>query len=705
MKNKIKTTKTKSQTRNRTFTFVRFIATVIAICQIAALSATSVAYDDDDYDYDDVTESPYFHVESENTSVDSFPLKSTNVDVTINGVIASIVVTQTYENNGTVPINASYVFPASTKVSVHGMTIEVGEDIIVAEIKEREQARAEFKQAREEGFTASLLEQERPNVFSMSVANILPGDVVNIELHYTELITSTDNVFEFVFPTVVGPRYSSNSATSNSRTSNDNWVSTPYLSEGVSPPNAEYNINVNLLSGTPVSDVSCESHETVVTYRDDNLSANLALADSEDFAGNRDFIMKYKLSDNDIVCGLILQEGQDDEDNHFVLTVQPPERPIVEKVPPREYIFVFDVSGSMSGFPLDTSKALMRDFLENLREEDYFNVVMFDSRVIRWQNKSVAAKENFINYALDKVDKEFGGGGTELLRAVKSAIDIPMREEVTSRSIVLITDGYFSGEESVFSEIEKNLDNTNYFAFGIGQGTNRHIIEGVAKAGKGEAFIVTKPSEIPETAALFRSYITSPVLSDVNVSFDGFNAYNVEPTHVSILFANSPIVVAGKWEGEPSGTITITGKNGNKDFVHKVLVSETQTTQDVDAVKYLWARKRVDRLTDVVNSSYIPFPAREEARIEITEIGLKYSMLTEYTSFVAVLKKVRANGAGVGIDVSQPLPLPSGVSNNAVGGGSPRAGVDLVGSFAVLLVFALIIFICIRKRYESVGHL
>ena len=176
---------------------------------------------------EDVTLSPYFLIENGDPSVDHFPLKDTDVSTTINGVIAETYVTQTYTNEGSNPINASYVFPASTRVTVHGMKMEIGDKVVTAKIKERDEAKQEFEEAKKEGKSASLLEQQRPNVFTMNVANIMPGDTVKLELHYTEMVVSTDGTYQFAFPTVVGPRYASSSEDGESDT--NQWVSSPYL--------------------------------------------------------------------------------------------------------------------------------------------------------------------------------------------------------------------------------------------------------------------------------------------------------------------------------------------------------------------------------------------------------------------------------------------------------------------------------------------
>ena len=264
--------------------------------------------------------SPYFLVMSDNSDTDTLPLKSTSADVTIAGVIANVKVTQVYKNEGKNTLEAIYVFPASTRAAVHAMKMTIGERVIEAVIQEREQARRDYEKAKQEGKSASLLEQMRPNVFQMNVANILPGDVIKVEMSYTELLVPEKGVYEFVYPTVVGPRYSNKSE--SEATPSDQWVANPYTTEGKKPLNT-FGIHVNLNTGMPVKDVTCSTHETDIAYTGAN-NATIYLKKGNDYEGNRDFILKYRLKGNQIQSGMILYEGKDE--NFFLAMVQPPQR-------------------------------------------------------------------------------------------------------------------------------------------------------------------------------------------------------------------------------------------------------------------------------------------------------------------------------------------------------------------------------------------
>ena len=627
------------------FTLLLFFAHSTTIC--------GAQYDDDT----DATLAPYFLIDGMDTATDSFPLKETNVSVNINGIFAETFVTQTYSNEGQEPINATYVFPASSRVTIHGMKMEIGDEIITAKIKEKEEARHDYEQAKSEGKSASLLEQQRPNVFTMDVANVMPGDIIRIELHYTEMITPTDGIYQFVFPTVAGPRYTSPSVPKSLKA--ETWIASPFLRLG-DTPREKYNINVNLSAGVPITDLQCGSHKIDVAW-DNQTSARISLSNPEEFAGNRDFILDYKLTGTEISSGLMLGTG--DSENFFLLMVQPPERYTPETIPPREYIFILDVSGSMYGFPLDTSKELIRDLAGSLRESDRFNVILFSDSLIQMSPESVPATAENVQKAFALIDNEEGGGGTELAPALETALAIPASPGA-ARSVIAITDGYISGEREIFDIIGRNIGTTNFFSFGIGSSVNRYLIDGIAKTGLGESFVVTDPSEAASTADRFRTYIQSPVLTDVQVTYDGFDVYDIEPPTLSTLFASRPIVLFGKWKGEPSGTIYITGKTGGRDYAEDIPVSAAIPLEANNIIQYLWARTRVERLTDYGMTEDL----QANAKKEVTELGLRYSMMTPYTSFIAVTEKVR-NTEGKSTDVKQPLPIPMNVSEWAIGNG------------------------------------
>ncbi|MFL6276437.1 MAG: VIT and vWA domain-containing protein [Blastocatellia bacterium] len=631
----------------------------------------------------DQTLSPYFFVQGD-PGVDRLPLKDTHVAIDVSGIIADVTVQQTYRNDGARPINARYVFPASTRAAVYAMRMQIGDQVIVAKIKEREKAKQEFEAAKQEGKSASLLEEDRPNVFSMSLANIMPGDQVEIELRYTELLVPTDGVYEVVFPTVVGPRYASQPESSAS--TEDRFVKTPYLRQGEKPTSG-FHLSARISAGVPIRDLSCASHTVVPQWQSPSI-AGLTLDDSEQAQANRDFILRYRLAGEQIASGLILYQGKDE--NFFLYMAQPPARVASADIPVREYIFVIDVSGSMNGFPLDTAKSLLRELIGQLRPTDLFNVVLFAGDAAVLSERSLAADPENISKAIGLIEQQRGGGGTELLAAIQQAMTIPRQADV-SRSVVLVTDGYVSGEKGVFDYVRNHLDQCNVFAFGIGSSVNRYLIEGVAKAGLGEAFVVSQAEEAAAQATKFRDYIQSPVLTDIQFSAGGFDIYDVQPSHVPDLFAERPVILFGKWRGPVGGTFELRGKTGQGEYSTRVEIAGIQPDDANRALRYLWARSRIAELSDYGSGEI------DAERISaVTALGLRYNLLTPYTSFIAVREVVR-NTQGSAEDVDQPLPLPQGVSELAVSGTQSGDEPELIWLMAATLLIALLMIV--RRRF------
>jgi Ca-activated chloride channel family protein len=602
----------------------------------------------------DKTLSPYFLVKSDDPNVDQLPLKSTTVKAHISGVIADVLVTQVYKNEGRRPLEAIYVFPASTRAAVYGMKMTTGERTIIAKIERREDARRQYEDAKQAGKSASLLEQHRPNVFQMNVANILPSDVIKVELKYTELLVPTDAVYEFVYPTVVGPRYSEQ--TTDDAKPWENWVGNPYLHQG-EPPTYAFDMAVTLSSGLPIQELTCSSHKVNISYDGPALS-QITLDPSEKYGGNRDFILKYRLAGGRIETGLLLFEGE--EEKFFLLMMQPPKRVSERQIPPREYLFIVDVSGSMHGFPLDISKRLLKNLIGSLRPTDRFNVLLFAGGSSLMSEQSLPATPENIRHAITIIERQQGGGSTRLVPALKRALALP-KGEGFSRSVVIATDGYVSVEEEAFDLIRHNLGNANMFAFGIGSSVNRHLIEGMARVGMGEPCIITKPQEAPEKAQKFRKLIQSPVLTGITVDFGGFQVYDVEPASIPDVLADRPVIVFGKWRGTPQGSIVVRGTSGNKSFTERIDVAHVMPLKANSALRYLWARHRITLLAD-----YNRMSPQDERVQEVTSLGLAYHLLTAYTSFIAVDTQVRVVD-GKAVTVQQPLPLPQGVSDLAVG--------------------------------------
>jgi Ca-activated chloride channel family protein len=434
-------------------------------------------------------------------------------------------------------------------------------------------------------------------------------------------------------------------------------VQNPYLHEGEAPFDA-FDITVDVAAGLPIRELVCPSHKVNTSWSGASV-AKIALDPSETYGGNRDYILRYRLDGEKILSGLLLYEGK--KESFFLLMMQPPKRIAKAGIPNREYIFIVDVSGSMHGFPLEISKKLMANLIGNLRPTDRFNVLLFSGGSSVMAEESLPATQENVARAIQLIDRQRGGGGTELLPALKRALSLKKAENY-SRTIVIATDGYVTVEEEVFDLIRNNLGNANMFAFGIGTAVNRHIIEGMAHVGMGEPFVIAKADEAPARAETFRNMIQSPVLTQVKVDFKGFDAYDVEPLTIPDVLAERPVIVFGKWRGKAKGTVAIRGISGEGRFSDAIDIGKVKPSEANAALRYLWARHRITVLSD-----YNKLRASDRRIQEVTELGLQYNLLTAYTSFVAIDSEVR-NIDGKPATVKQPLPLPQGVTDYAVGG-------------------------------------
>ena len=638
------------------------------------------------------TESPYFFVKSDDPTVDRLPLKGTEVNVHISGVIADVTVTQHYRNEGQRAIEAKYVFPGSTKAAVNGLNVRLADRLITAQIREKQQAQIEYDTAKKEGKTAALLEQHLPNVFQMNVANILPGDDIQVELHYTELLVPQSGNYQFVFPTVVGPRYNS----PQSSQVNATWVAQPVLRAAVAP-STTFKMKVAIDTPMGIKEVRSRTHGIDVRKGDEKNNedkhADIALTQSAEPADNRDFVLDYRLAGEKIESGLMLFKGQGGEggataENFFLAMVEPPKSVAATAITPRDYIFVVDISGSMHGFPLDTAKVLLRELLGGLRTSDTFNVLLFSGSNKMLSPHSVPATRANIEQALATIQNYSGSGSTELIPALKRVFAEPKQPDV-SRTVVVVTDGYVTVEREAFELVRKNLSQANVFAFGIGSSVNRSLMEGIARAGMGEPFIITDPIQATEQAARFRRMVESPVLTSVKAKFEGLDVYDVEPTALPDVMGERPVIVFGKWranaDGVAKGRIVIEGRSTNGPYRQELKV-DGSVRQDTAALRSLWARHRIASLSDQET-----LEGGDSFKQRITDLGLQYSLLTQYTSFIAVDKVVRNVAPQNTVAVNQPVPLPKGVSELAVGGATLGAEVpstpepETLGAIAVVL--------------------
>lgn len=558
-------------------------------------------------------------------------LASTTVTGAIVGVIADVNIRQVYVNYGTKPIEAVYVFPGSTRAAVYAMTMTVGNHIIRSVIREKEQARREYTAAKSQGRSASLLEMLKPNIFRMNVANVRPGDSIVIDMRYTEAIYLSENVYEFVYPAVVAPRY-----VGAVQSEVDAALSGKELPTEIP---GKFSISLRLATGMLLKSIYSPSHDLDVdngnVYTKKNVKMNLVshsrvgISPKDSLKQNRDFVLRYSLTGRAIESGLLLYKGE--TENYFMLMAQPPRNVEIPSILPREFVFIVDVSGSMHGTPLAIADRLMRNLFNTLRPQDKFNIMTFSGGSQVLADESLEATEENIRRGLAfQLQNSNYGGGTELLPALKRALAMPA-DEKCSRSFVVITDGFVDIEREAFKLVRENLNEANIYAFGIGSSVNRYLMEGLARAGNADPMIITNMNEASTMADKFKQYIEAPVLTNIKIDYGNLDVYDVEPASIPDVTAQRPVIVFGKWRGKPYGTVTLTGTTADSTIDISMNIGALPMIAAHSALKYLWARNKIMMIEDGSNQ----MPTDEERKI-ITNIGLQYNLLTRYTSFVAI---------------------------------------------------------------------
>lgn len=596
----------------------------------------------------DQCQSPYLHIPSDSSDVEQLPLKHTEVRAMIYGQIAEVRVTQEYENTGKQAIEAIYVFPASTRAAVHRLTMEVGSKCVEAKIMEKSAAKDTYDKATAEGKSAALLEQDRPNVFTMNVSNILPGDKVKLVMTYTENLIPEDGVYEFMYPTAMTPRYTGESGVGSESTEH---AAQPFVGEG-GPAPTTFDFDARLMTQIPVSMVDCKTHDVDV----DDLGKGVMgidLSADEITKANKDFVLEFKLQGGEIQSGLALHEGE--EENYFMLTIEPPARVAKNERPPQELIFIVDVSGSMNGFPNDMCKRLMDELLTNLSPDDVFNVQTFagGSRLLFNESKK-ATKEN-IAQAIADFRNTRAGGGTNMLGALNKALTLKPKANY-ARTFLILTDGGISVERECYELIRTQRGDANFFTMGIGCAPNHYLLEGMAKVGAGESAYCFKLEDAEAKAEEFKLKATSPVLTDVKIDFVGLEVYDVYPEKPFDLFANKPVTIMGKYKGEPSGFAVMNGNRGSEIYQSTYDLEKQEFTDAGEAIRLCWAREKIREISDFQSVTGL-----QGQKQDLIDLGIEHNLLTQFTSFVAVDPEVR-NPSGNAITVNQPQPLPEGVS-------------------------------------------
>jgi Ca-activated chloride channel family protein len=577
------------------------------------------------------------------------------VRVSIAGYIASVRVTQQYENPYDEKIEAIYVFPLPQDAAVNEFLMTIGDRRIRGIIREREEAERIYTEAKHQGYVASLLTQERPNIFTQSVANIEPGKAIDVELVYFNPLVYADGEYEFVFPTVVGPRF-------NPPGHGDGIGAVPRGQYGASGQATEVHylrpeersghdiaLAIDIDAGMPIEGLTSPTHSIDTKYVSHN-QRRVTLSD-RDTIPNRDFVLRYRVAGDTTKTALLTH--RDERSGFFTLMLQPPDTLNAASRMPMELVFVLDCSGSMEGAPLAIAKQAAERALRRLGPDDTFQIIQFSMSASQLGNAPVPATPANIARGIEYLHSLDSEGGTMMTEGIKAALDFP-HDPRRLRVVSFMTDGYIGNEAEILGEIHRRVGAARIFSFGIGSSTNRYLLDQMALAGRGAVAYVGLDEESQRAVDAFYERVSHPALTNLEIDWNGMAVRDVYPARLPDLFVGRPVIVTGRFTGTLPSTIAVYGRAGGEP--HRLSVPlGSSADDDRPALASIWARMKIADLEDRATFS-------DEPRIDsqIRDVALNYGLMSAYTAFVAVDSSTRTAGSH-GTTVAVPVPVPKGV--------------------------------------------
>ncbi|RKZ10086.1 hypothetical protein DRQ32_07550 [bacterium] len=588
------------------------------------------------------------------------PLEHTDVHIRIDGYVASVDVRQLFHNPFDETIEAEYLFPLPHDAAINDFLMVVGDRRIRGIIREKEEARQIYERARQAGHVASLLEQERPNIFRQRVANIEPGHKIQVEIHYFNALPYRDGEFELAFPLVVGPRFnppgSSDPIGAVPRGVQPAGTAVPYLAPGERSGH-DVNITVELDAGLPIDGVQSLNHAASI-QRAGKSAARIQLA-RHDRIPNKDFVLRYRVAGEAVKSGVLVH--RDGDDGYFSMMLVPPASLEGMRRAPVEFVFVLDCSGSMNGWPLQKSRAAMRRALRQLQPGDSFQIIRFSENASALGAVPVEATAANIERGIEYVDALRGGGGTMMIEGIKAALDFPHDPE-RMRIVTFMTDGYIGNEAEIFGEVARRLNGAKIFSFGVGQSVNRHLIEGLAQMGQGAVAYIGLDDDLDAVDEFYR-IVRHPALTDIEIDWGAMQARQVFPQRLGDLFVGRPVLLHGRFEGQGKTTVTIRGRAGGREVKMKVEV-DLDAGSERPALPLLWARSEIGHI-----AYRLAREPDESLQARGLDLALDYNLVSAWTSFVAVDASQVVDEPGTRTE-TVPVPVPEGVRHDTtVGGG------------------------------------
>jgi Ca-activated chloride channel family protein len=628
---------------------------------------------------------------------------STAVTMNISGLVARVSVRQEFRNESNEWTEGVYVFPLPDKAAVDRMRLHIGERFIEGEIREKEQARKDYEQARSEGRKASLVEQERPNLFTTSVANVAPGETVVVEIEYLEDLHYDNGTFAIRFPMTLTPRYIPGSPLPDRQGSG--WSpDTTQVSDAsrITPPHVtvskdhRVSLQARIDAGMPLQLVASRYHPVNVAEDHGRYTVSLANAD---VPLDHDFELLWRPVPSAVPRAMLFRETIEGRP-HYLLMVVPPDA--AQSAPlsvPRELIFVVDTSGSMHGASIAQAKRALAGALDGLAAGDRFNIIEFNSTTRALYHQSVAADAANIAHARNFVDRLEANGGTEMRPALQLALDAA-GSEAWLRQIVFITDGSVGNEEELYAMIESRLGNARLFTVGIGSAPNSWFMRKAAELGRGTFVVISALHEVGEKMDRLFDKLGHPQVTNIQVSWPGGTVTETYPEVVPDLYLGEPVTVRARAAApfQPGSAVRVSGDSAAGAWAHDLPLEGDSEHAGIGA---LWARAKIAALHDDERRG----GDAEDLRRAVVETALSHHLVSRYTSLIAVDKTpVRPAGDPL-VREQVPNLLPYGQSMNAIFG-FPATATDaaVLQRRGLLMLLAGLLLLAAAARRRGNGH-
>lgn len=555
------------------------------------------------------------------------PLKHTDIQANIIGPLAHVHVTQQFHNTHTKPLEAIYTFPLPEDAAVTDLTVTIGERIIKGTIRERQKAQEEYADARDAGQGAALLEQERPNIFTISVANIQPDERVQVQFAFHDRVPYENSTFAFVLPTVVLPRYTPEDPEA---APDAHRIQTPLIPEETRDGHT-LSVRVALDVGK-LHNLSSPSHDIDVEKQHGMTLVTLRQADS---IPNKDFILRYGVSSDQFETALFTYRSEQ-QPGTALLMLTPHADYTADDVMPREVLFVLDRSGSMGGDGMQQARNALRACLRALNPGDRFNIFPFDNHVEQFSPQACPFTQEAIDASDAYIDHIDARGGTDILKALQRAFEQP-RDREYLRVVVFLTDGAVSNEDQVLRTLRKSLNEARVYAFGIGSAVNRFLLDKLAEVGRGSVEYIFPGQGIEEAIQRFQNRAAFPLLTDVEVDWGGAKIVDVYPEPLPDLYAGQPLVLLTRFHSKKPSTIRLRGRTRYGTYEQTLEVDWPESTPDRSdywkVLPAMWARARIDALMTQARDDK---KKTASVRDEILALALEHNLLSPYTALIAI---------------------------------------------------------------------